>query len=183
MAETGRAIRAVSPGSKVNWDVATNATKYYFDDVLCINAPQGCTKGYSQWNMSGLAEIDTVYAMSYGFPALPKPWSIDRTPNIAHGLTPTQGLEWTVLGKDAIGSIVPRDKLVLGIAWYQMRFMCDRPGPFPGPCPTVGWSKNASGWFPKKIAHSNFGLTIYSEIAQLVANRSGTARAARLDSV
>ena len=183
MAETARAIRAVSPGSIVNWDVATNATQYYYDDVLCINAPAGCTKGYSRWNLTGLEEIDTVYAMSYGFDALPKPWSIDRAPNIAHGLTPLQGLEWTVLGKDAIGSMIPRDKLVLGIAWYQMRFMCDGLGPFPGPCPVVGWAKNASGWFPKKIVHSNFGITIYSQIAELVENRSGTPRAARFDSV
>jgi hypothetical protein len=74
MAETARAIRATSPGSVVNWDVATNATKWYHDDVLCINAPAGCKKGYSQWNMSGLEEIDTVYAMSYGFGPLPEPW-------------------------------------------------------------------------------------------------------------
>jgi hypothetical protein len=35
-------------------------------------------------------------------------------------------------GADAIGSIIPREKLVLGVAWYQMRFMCEGPGPFPG---------------------------------------------------
>ena len=79
--------------------------------------------------------------------------------------------------------MIPRDKLVLGIAWYQMRFMCDGLGTFPGPCPVVGWAKNASGWFPKKVVHSNFGITIYSQIAELVENRSGTPRAARFDSV
>lgn len=159
MAETARSIRSVSPGSIINWDVATNATKYYFDTVACINAPAGCVRGYSQWNMTGLAEIDTVYAMSYGFDesALPAPWDIKRAPNIMRGLTPTQGLEWTVLGKDAIGSIIPHDKLVLGVAWYQMRFQCEGPAPFPGPCKRAGWIKNSSGWFPQNLAHSNFG--------------------------
>ena len=123
MSEVKRAMRASSGGDgmMISWDVTANASRFY-----------------SHWNWSGLAEIDNVYLMSYSaldVDALRGQFSIGRPPGYAHGLTAPQALRWSVLSESGIGSMIPKEQLVLGIAWYQPRWVCAGSGPYPGPCP------------------------------------------------
>jgi hypothetical protein len=162
MAETKRAMRRSMPMPMINWDVSTKASIYH------------------GWNMSAtdLAEIDTFFIMSIdgsdGFEALHSPWEIPHhKPGFAHGLAPPQGLEWMINSEDGIGSILPTEKLVLGIAWYQVRWACSGHRPYPGPCPLATFYNG----HPVKLNHSNDHVTSYSQVAQsLFGNTSFRAR-------
>jgi hypothetical protein len=159
MAETKRAMRR--SGIKVamiNWDVSTKASVY------------------AGWNMSAadLAEIDTFFIMSIdgsdGFEELRPPWAIpNHKPGYAHGLAPPQGLEWVIKSDEGVGSILPTERLLLGIAWYEVRWACAGRGPFDGPCPLANFHNGQ----PVKVNHSNDHVTDYNQVAQsLLGNTS-----------
>ena len=159
MAETKRAMRSSGmPLPIINWDVSTKAAVY------------------EGWNMSAtdLAEIDTFFIMSIdgsdGFEELRPPWAIPHhKPGFAHGLAPPQGLEWAIKSDKGVGSILPTERLFLGIAWYEVRWACAGQGPFDGPCPLANYHNGQ----PVKVNHSNNHVTDYNQVAQsLLGNAS-----------
>ena len=131
---------------------------------------------YAGWNMSAtdLAEIDTFFIMSIdgsdGFEDLKPPWAIPHhKPGFAHGLAPPQGLEWAIKSDEGVGSILPKERVFLGIAWYEVRWACAGRGPFDGPCPLADYHDGQ----PVKVNHSNNHATDYNQVAQsLLGNAS-----------